>query len=96
LPIEFVRTGGIVVVRARRFEVGDDAIAHLGRGLDGEGERKDLGRVGKSRVGEQFEVALDEQAGLARSCGRFDDERAGNVECLGTGVRVGRFGGMFR
>ena len=74
-------------------EVGEHAVAHLGGGFVGKGDGEDLLGLLDGGVGEQLEQALDEQAGLARAGRRFDDEGAADVECLATGIGVGRRGG---
>jgi hypothetical protein len=50
-----------------------DALAHLARGLVGEGDRQDLARPGLSRPQERRDAAR-EHAGLARTCTRHDEQ----------------------
>ena len=60
-------------------EMREHAIAHLGGGLQGEGDGEKLLRLLDGIIGEQLEEALDEQAGLARARGGLDDEGAADV-----------------
>src|SRR2546425_8341139 len=53
-------------------------LAHLGGGLDGEGDGEDL--LGLFHHAEELDVALHQQVGLARAGGRLDDEGARDVE----------------
>jgi hypothetical protein len=67
----FVRLGRQDATR-RCFQAAQDAVAHLGRGLVGEGQRQHL--FGLRDGGEQAQVALGEQFGLACPGRRLDDE----------------------
>ena len=72
-----VRHLGAWVV-ARGVQRLEHAPAHLGGGLDGEGDGADLLRPLDRR--EQRQHALDQQLGLAGARGRLHDERAARVE----------------
>ena len=63
-----------------------DALAHLGRGLVGEGDREDLAGARLARA-HQVGDAVREHARLARSGAREDQQRAFAV---GHGVALGR------
>ena len=103
VPILRQRAG--IGLRVRRFrwigrsvgltcggEVGEHAVAHLAGGFVGKGDGEDLLGLLDGGVGEQLEQALDEQAGLAQPAA-LDDEGAADVDCLATGIGVGRRGG---
>jgi hypothetical protein len=53
-------------------------VAHLRRGLAGEGDGDDL--LGMIDRGEEAQVALDEQSGLAGSGRRLHDEGARRIQ----------------
>jgi hypothetical protein len=55
-----------------------DPLAHLGRGLVGEGDREDLARPRLAAVKEAGDAA-SEHARLARTCARDDEERLAPV-----------------
>src|SRR5204862_5548714 len=61
--------------------------SHLRRRLDGEGDGDDL--LGLLDRGEEADVALHQELGLARAGGRLDDERAAHVERFFAGAAVG-------
>ena len=87
LAVEIVGVGDGVA--AGGFKVGEHAVAHLGGGLEGEGDGENLLGCGDGLVGEQLEEALDEQAGLAGAGGGFDDEGAVDVEGPGASRGIG-------
>jgi len=74
-------------------EVGEDAVAHLAGGLEGEGDGEDLLGLVYGGVAEELEETLDEEAGLAGAGGGFDDEGAADVEGVAAGLGVGGEGG---
>ena len=68
---------GVVVADGPFAEFGLQAVGHFRGGRLGEGQALDLGRVGAGE--HQAEHAVDEQLGLARPGGRFDECGDGRV-----------------
>ena len=71
-----VRLGRPFIARGA-LQAAENAVAHLGRRLVGEGQRQDLFRMFDN--GEQAQVALGQQLGLAGTRWRLDDE-GGDLE----------------
>ena len=82
------RVGRDLPMLARPGELGDDARAHLGGRLAGEGDGQHAPRVDAG--GEQVEVAIDEHLGLAGAGRGLERHVHGGVHGVGPGVGVAR------
>src|SRR5204863_6796200 len=68
-------------------DLAEDALSHLRRRLDGEGDGDEL--LGLLDRAEEADVALHQELGLPRAGRRLNDERAAHVERFLAGARVG-------
>ena len=75
-----------------RIQMREDAVAHLGSRLTSKRDRQHLLWHSNLRISEQLQEALNQQAGLARACGCFDDERSPDVQRLMASRSIGRVG----
>ena len=64
--------------RGRPAQLADDPLAHLGRGLAGEGDRQDVGRL-DARL-EQVDVALHQHGRLAGAGGRLEHDVVARID----------------